>query len=66
VDKNHTHDSQERIVKVRWPHYWVDMEANTSLLALVNLLARTRLKVRWNHQLSDCTGRTGFIEIYPK
>lgn len=64
--KSYTQDSQVKIIKVRWPHYWGYIEANTPLLALVNLLTGTQLKVRWNHQLSDCTGRTGFIEIYPK
>lgn len=53
-----------REIKVRSPIYWHEIPANTPIVALATLLKNTRLRMRWNNRLKDCTGRRGFIELY--
>ncbi|NJM12648.1 MAG: hypothetical protein HC889_12940 [Synechococcaceae cyanobacterium SM1_2_3] len=51
-------------IKVRTPHYWLEIPAATPIVALAALLADTRLRIRWNNLLRDCTGHRGFIELH--
>ena len=51
-------------IKIRFGHYWIDLFADTPVSALAQFLAGTRLKIRWNNTLQDCTGRKGFVEVY--
>ena len=51
-------------IKIRFGHYWIEIFADTPVSALAELLAGTRLRIRWNNQLADYTGRKGFVEVY--
>lgn len=53
-----------REIKVRFGRYWVEMPADSPVSALSPLIAGTRLRIRWNNRISDCTGRKGFVEVY--
>lgn len=35
-------------VKLRFPHYWVELPADTRLADLAQALTHTRLRLRWN------------------
>lgn len=39
-----------RQVKLRFPHYWIEFPASTRLVDLAQVLAHTRLRLRWNVQ----------------
>ena len=51
-------------IKIRFGHYWIELFADTPVSMLAELLVGTRLRIRWNNQLADCTGRKGFVEVY--
>ena len=37
-------------IKVRFPHYWIELPYNLPLIELARVLAKTRLRLRWNVQ----------------
>lgn len=51
-------------IKIRFGHYWIELFSSLHIDALKKALAETRMKIRWNSQLQDCTGRKGFLEVY--
>ena len=53
-----------REIKVKSPHYWVELPANLPLIELARVLAHTRLRLRWNNRIQDCTGKRGFVELH--
>ena len=53
-----------REVKIRAPNYWLDLPSNTPIIELAKLLEKTRLRLRWNNKVKDCTGRRGFVELH--
>ena len=54
--------SQEKIIPTRWPGGAViGIPARRKLSAMANLLAQTRLRIRWSHQL----GMIEFIKEKP-
>ena len=44
-------------IKVKFPHYWIEIPSATPVSELAKILAKTKLKIRWN--------QSGFIEVYP-
>lgn len=54
--------SQEKIIPTRWPTGEVfGLPASQRLVAMADLLAQTRLRIRWSHQL----GMIEFIKEKP-
>ena len=37
-------------IKVRFPHYWIELPYDLPLIELARALARTRLRLIWNIQ----------------
>ena len=37
-------------IKVRFPHYWIELPYDLPLIDLARALAKTRLRLRWNVQ----------------
>jgi len=37
-----------REIKVRFPHYWIEIPYDLPLIELARALAHTRLRLRWN------------------
>jgi hypothetical protein len=37
-------------IKVRFPHYWIELPHDLPLIELARALARTRLRLTWNIQ----------------
>lgn len=51
-------------IKIRTPRYWIELPAGTPIIEIANLLKDTRLRLRWNNRIKDCTGRRGFVELH--
>ena len=52
-----------RELKIRTPHYWIELPYDLPVIDLARLLAKTRLRLRWNNRIQDCTGKRGFVEL---
>ena len=50
-------------IKVKFPHYWIEIPSATPVSELAKILAKTKLKIRWNQKCHF--GKRGFIEVYP-
>ena len=37
-----------REIKIRFPHYWIELPYDLPLIDLARALAKTRLRLRWN------------------
>ena len=53
-----------REIKIRTPHYWLELPADLPVINLARLLAKTKLRLRWNNRIKDCTGKRGFVELH--
>ena len=53
-----------REIKIRTPHYWMELPADLPVIDLARLLAKTKLRLRWNNRIKDCTGKRGFVELH--
>ena len=48
--------------KVKFPHYWIEIPSATPISELAKILAKTKLRIRWNQK--SYFGKRGFIEVY--
>jgi len=37
-----------RDIKIKFPHYWIELPYDLPLIELARALAQTRLRLRWN------------------
>lgn len=51
-------------IKIRTPHYWIELPADLPVIELARLFEKTRLRLRWNNRVKDCTGKRGFVELH--